>query len=84
MNREEIVLGLRDEIERLTRVVELLEQGGEAKDVSSTPTPAKKRLQTPVGRRGKHSPEARARMAEAARKRWKLRKTAVKKAEVGH
>ena len=75
-----MIAGLRDEIERLTRVLELLEQGGEATGAPSPRTPAKKQFPTTDGRRGKRSPEARARMAEAARKRWKLRKAAAKKA----
>ena len=78
MNREEMIAGLRDEIERLTQVLELLEQGGEATVVPRTP--AKKQLPTSDGRRGKRSPEARARMALAQQKRQRARKAAAKKA----
>lgn len=75
-----MIAGLRDEIERLTRVLELLEQGGEAAGEPSPRTPAKKQLPTPDGRRGKRSPEARARMALAQQKRQRARKAAAKKA----
>ena len=75
-----MIAGLRDEIERLTRVLALLEQGGEATVVPSPRTPAKKQPPTSDGRRGKRSPEARARMALAQQKRQRARKAAAKKA----
>ncbi len=79
MNREAMIAGLRDEIERLTQAMELLEQGGEATGAPSSPTPDKK-LPTTNSRRGKRSPEARARMALAQQKRHKARRAAAKKA----
>ena len=75
-----MIAGLRDEIERLTQVLELLEQGGEATGAPSPRTPAKKQRPTTDGRRGKRSPEARARMALAQQKRQRARKATAKKA----
>lgn len=80
MNKKEMIAGLRDEIERLTQVLALLEQGGEATGASSPRTPAKKQLQTTDGRRGKRNPEARARIAVAQQKRQRARRAAAKKA----
>ena len=74
-----MIAGLRDEVERLTRVLELLEQGGEATGAPSPRTPAKKQLPTSDGRRGKRSPEARARMALAQQKRQKAHRLAAKR-----
>ena len=79
MDREAIIAGLRDEIARLNQVLELLEQGGEATEVPSPRTQAKKQLPTGDGRRGKRSPEARARMALAQQKRHRARKAAAKR-----
>ena len=75
MNREAMVAELRAEIDRLHRVLALLEQGGDATGAVTPQTPA-----SPTDRRRQpRTPEMRARMAEAARKRWKARKAAAKR-----